>query len=214
MSSHTRLRGIIFDLDGTLVDSKLDFEKMRSDIGVPPGQGILEHIDALPTAADRTEAHAILRKHEMAGAHAATLIPGVNELLEKIAHLGLKKAVFTRNDAAPTRLVIERFFQGQFTSVITREDAPAKPDPTGLLRICDSWHCGPDHTIYVGDYLFDLEAAERAQMKSILYLGGEPPGVSDPVYATRANYVARDFTHLHENLIQVLSENLGFIVYD
>ena len=41
------IRGVIFDLDGTLVDSGLDFDLMRREMGIAPGHALLEAIDAL-----------------------------------------------------------------------------------------------------------------------------------------------------------------------
>src|SRR5438132_1173223 len=43
-----RLQGIVFDLDGTLVQQELDFEAMRREIGVPLGTPLLETLAALP----------------------------------------------------------------------------------------------------------------------------------------------------------------------
>ncbi len=42
------VRGVIFDLDGTLVDSGLDFDLMRREMGLPPGKPLLESFDLLP----------------------------------------------------------------------------------------------------------------------------------------------------------------------
>lgn len=41
-------RGVIFDLDGTLVDSGLDFDSMRREMGLDPGTPILESLATLP----------------------------------------------------------------------------------------------------------------------------------------------------------------------
>lgn len=206
MSQRHKLRGVIFDLDGTLVDSKLDFVRMRADIGVPEGEGILEFIEKMPHAHSREEARRILHKHELAGAHAATLISGVTELLEELDQLGLHKAVFTRNDKEPTRIVVDRFFPKTFSSVITREDAPAKPDPTGLLRICESWNCLSHEVIYVGDYLYDILAGRRASMKTVLYLSDEPWAH----YADDADHVTRDLLQFARRFAQVMTQELAF----
>ena len=60
------IRGLIFDLDGTLVDSRLDFDLMREEMELPPGR-ILESIAALP-AERYSQCMAILHRHEVAGA--------------------------------------------------------------------------------------------------------------------------------------------------
>ena len=48
-----QVRGIIFDLDGTLVDSRLDFDAMRHEMGLPTGIPILEGLAAIPDGLDR-----------------------------------------------------------------------------------------------------------------------------------------------------------------
>ena len=67
---------IVFDLDGTLVDSSLDFAAMRAGTGCPDGVGLLEYVETLATAAEREAAHAVIHRYEMEGAERATWIPG------------------------------------------------------------------------------------------------------------------------------------------
>jgi HAD superfamily hydrolase (TIGR01509 family) len=200
------LKGIVFDLDGTLVDSRLDFPRMRADIGVPAEDGILEYIETLASVEEKHRANEILRRHELAGAHAATVIDGVTEFLDILEQRSLKTGVFTRNDKTPTELVIDRFFKGRFSAVITRDDAPAKPDPTGLLKICEQWACHPSEVAYVGDYLFDLDAGIAAGMKTILYISDEPW----PSYTEKADFVIRKFSELNEDFEDIFSRRLGF----
>lgn len=200
-----KLKGMIFDLDGTLVDSKLDFVRMRADIGVPENVGILEHIERLSESAQKL-AISVLREHEMAGARAANIIKGVPQLLEKITHHRVEKAVFTRNEREPTDFVIDRFFPGVFHSVVTRADAKPKPDPEGLLRICDSWHCSPNEVLFIGDYDYDLEAGKRAGIKTVLYLSDEPW----PLYAEKAAHVTRDLQQFCDRFQDIVCSELGF----
>ena len=61
------LRGVLFDLDNTLVDSGLDFDAMRRAMGLPDGVSILEAIERLPP--DRAaRCRQILHEFELAGA--------------------------------------------------------------------------------------------------------------------------------------------------
>ena len=42
-----RFEGVIFDMDGTLVEPLLDFEAIREELGIAPGEGIIEGIEAM-----------------------------------------------------------------------------------------------------------------------------------------------------------------------
>ena len=69
------IKGIIFDMDGTLIDSRLDFDQMRVDLGLPVEAPILETIESY-TGDRRLECERILRRHEQRGVQLATVFPG------------------------------------------------------------------------------------------------------------------------------------------
>src|SRR5206468_1809626 len=100
-------RGVVFDLDGTLVDSRLDFDAMRREMELPPNQPILESLARLePRQAERC--HKILHRHELAGAERADLLPGVRELVAALHALGIRQAVATRNSRRITEATLAR----------------------------------------------------------------------------------------------------------
>lgn len=166
--------GLIFDLDGTLVDSALDFDLMRREMQLPEKQPILEALDRL-TAARRDECWAILDRHERAGAERATLMPGVAELMQSLSARGTHRAVFTRNGRQPTLRTLERLGL-PFDLVVAREDAPPKPDPAGIWMICKAWGLRPEQVVMVGDYRFDIEAGRRAGTRTVCYCARRRPG--------------------------------------
>jgi phosphoglycolate phosphatase len=161
------IHGVIFDLDGTLVDSGLDFEMMRREMRLPPNQPILEALAGL-SEPRRSRCWEILHRHELQGAQRATLMPGAAELIEVLGQRGIRRAVFTRNGRQATLLTLSRL-NLCFDTVVAREDAPAKPDPAGIWKICESWALRPEQVAMLGDYRFDIEAGRRAGTRTACY---------------------------------------------
>jgi HAD superfamily hydrolase (TIGR01549 family) len=167
------VRGVVFDLDGTVVDSALDFDLMRREMAIADGHPVLEalarmHVD------DALRCQAILDRHERAGAERAVLLPGVAEFLNWLHRRGIPTAVWTRNGRAATDATLRRL-NLSFERVVTREDAPAKPDPTAIWGICEAWNVDRREMLMIGDYVFDLEAARRAGIRGVLFTNDAEP---------------------------------------
>lgn len=163
-------RGVIFDLDGTLADSGLDFEAMRREMGLLPGQPILEALARLPEP-EAARCRAILDRHEWEGARRARAMPGAAAFVEHLNRRGLLGAVLSRNARAIVEATLDRLGLA-FDRVLGREDGPAKPDPTLVERLCAEWRLAPDEVVLVGDYVFDIEAGRRAGTWTVLYTAG------------------------------------------
>ena len=168
-SFKARPAGLIFDLDGTLVDSRLDFAGMRREIGCPVGTGLLEFIAGREDTTERRAAEAVVHRHEMAGAANATWMPGARELLTALHRHRVPLGIVTRNSRPAAELTL-RSLSAPALDLVTREDARPKPDPDGLLQLARRWQLSPSRLAYVGDFRFDLEAAAAAGMVSVLYL--------------------------------------------
>ena len=159
--------GIIFDLDGTLLDSGLDFELMRAEMGLPPGQPILEALSGLPPA-ELPACNAILHQHELAGAERAVPLPGVVDFLLDLERRGIRRAVVTRNSRPITQAMLAKL-PVSFDPVITREDGPIKPDPWAAETICRAWQVPPERVVMIGDYWFDIACGRGAGVRTVLY---------------------------------------------
>lgn len=192
------VRGIIFDLDGTLVDSRLDFDAMRLEMGLPTGTPILEAIADVPAGPGRDRMLAVMRAHELRGAETAVIFEGVLEFLNHIHERGICSAVLTRNSRESTDRTLRRF-PLTFSQVVTREDAPPKPDPAGVRMIAERWTIPAHEIVVIGDYVFDLRAGRRAGMRSVLFAPRELPHFAD-----EADYVLRHF-HDATTLLNQLS---------
>lgn len=163
------IRGVIFDLDGTLVDSGLDFDRMRREMQLPPGMFILEAMSQLsePRAAECRE---ILARHEWEGAERATLMPGVVDFLAQLEERGIRRAVLTRNARDVALSTLNRLGLS-FDPIVAREDAPAKPDPTAVWEICKHWQMACEQVAILGDFQLDIETGRRGGIRTILYTG-------------------------------------------
>jgi HAD superfamily hydrolase (TIGR01509 family) len=179
------VRGVVFDLDGTLVVEELDFEAMRREIGIPSGTPLLEAVERLHGPA-RQAAVAVLRRHELAAAETARLNPGVGAFLDWLTRRGVRQAVLSRNIREAVAKSLRRCGLS-FELVLAREDAPYKPSPEGLLQICAAWGLRPAEVLMVGDYLYDMQAGRSAGTRTALVTHGrEPPfaALADVAFAS------------------------------
>lgn len=174
--------GIIFDLDGTLVDSALDFDQMRLEMGLPVGKPILETLASLPLA-DAERCQQILHRHELAGAKRAVPLPGVVDFLSDLHRRNVRRAIVTRNSRPMAHAMLAKL-PVAFDPVITREDGPVKPDPWAVQTICQAWGVSPNRVLMVGDYWFDIACGRSAGARTVLYSSGmEACQVADPAGA-------------------------------
>ena len=154
------IKAVLFDMDGTLVDSPLDFERIREDIGITRPQPILEYLDTLDEDA-RARGHAILDQHEHCAACEAKLIDGAADLLDFIRASGLKIALVTRNSRRAVDTVLATHAL-TFDAIVSREDAAIKPSKEPLVLACSRMGVELKDTIFVGDYEFDRQSGQAA----------------------------------------------------
>jgi HAD superfamily hydrolase (TIGR01509 family) len=178
-----RFDAVIFDMDGTLIEPLLDFAAIRAELGIPPDRGIVEAIAAMPPRR-AAEANRRLLERECSAAREAELMPGAAEALQAVRDAGLKTALLTRNAREAMEIVLGRFEALRFDLAWSREAGPIKPEPHGVLRACRELGAAPARTACVGDFRYDVLAANAAGAVSVLLARGRPPE-----FAREADYV-------------------------
>lgn len=163
------LLGVIFDLDGTVVDSGLDFPLLRREMGLGP-EPILESM-ALLSPERRLVCQALLDRHEREGAERATLMAGAREWIDFLDQKGIPRALLSRNARATILRTLERVGV-TFDLLFGREDAAPKPDPAGVVELCRRFGAPCDRVLVVGDFRYDLEAGRLAGAETALVTRG------------------------------------------
>ena len=166
------IRGVIFDLDGTITKPCLDFKKIKKEIGMPEGEPILEYLDRISDE-ERKRAEGILERHELEAAENSELNKGARELLFFIADRGLKTGIITRNSRRSCEIVLSKYSLA-FDVVICREDAEPKPSPEPVITVSQKLGIPPEELLVVGDYAFDILAGKRAGAKTVYLTNGKP----------------------------------------
>jgi len=161
------IRGVIFDMDGTLTLPVIDFALMRARLGVPEGD-ILTAIRAWPPD-KQAWAFAEVEQLEEEANRQLKLQPGAEAVMRALDARGIQKAILTRNSEKSVRH-LQRFLDTRFSVVITRDFPAVKPDPAPALHICRTWQLDPARVLLVGDYRDDLLCGKRAGTYTCLLL--------------------------------------------
>jgi phosphoglycolate phosphatase len=179
------IRLIIFDLDGTLVDSSVDltnalnfavepygFERLTVEKTISlVGEGITrliekllgpEHIGLQPDVMDR-----FMEFYSVHLIDFTRPYPGVVETLRNLT--GYKKAVISNKRESLSRNLLQdlgllRHFDAVLGSDSTGE---RKPSPKSLLKVMEMLSCRAEETVIVGDSNYDIEAGKAAGVKTI-----------------------------------------------
>lgn len=172
---------VVFDLDGTLVDSRQDLAASTNDVLAGLGAGPLpvDVVEQMVGDGARTLVHRALihagcdadldaALTEFHRCYAVRLLEttgpyeGITEVLQSLA--GTRLAVLTNKPLEPTRRLLEHFgWTGTFERVVGGDGPfPRKPDPVGLLDVMRTCAAEPHETMMVGDSMVDVDVARRA----------------------------------------------------
>ncbi|UZF94064.1 HAD-IA family hydrolase [Bosea sp. NBC_00550] len=210
---------IIFDLDGTLINSEAiilgaqyeTFKRCgRPHPGREAGLGIvgltldiamarlagLEEPDDLLTDTYRQVFGAMRLQAQTDASLDEPLFPGVAETLAQLKrHSGLKLGIATGKSRKGAEFIVERHgWQDLFDTVQSADDAPSKPHPGMIQRAMAETGAAPERTAMVGDSSFDIEMAVAAGVVPVAVSWGFQP--VDSLVALGARHALREFGEL------------------
>jgi phosphoglycolate phosphatase len=176
---------VIFDLDGTLIDSRLDLANSanaaRAFMGMGPipnetvysyvGNGAPMLIRRVlgPGASEDDIAKSLeffIHYYHDHRLDFTVLYPGVRESLDSLAAGGVRMAVLTNKPVRISHLIVEGLnVAHHFGSVYGGNSFPEKkPSPVGILKLMDEFGTAPERTLMVGDSSVDIETARNAKV--------------------------------------------------
>jgi len=211
-----RVDAVLFDLDGTLVETNIDFPLMKRemialavDYGLAPeplsGLDILavvstsaQNLTVMGRASDadsiRRRATEILEEIELRHAGATREVPGARLLVSALRSRRIRVGIVTRNCRKASELSLGMV--GIAPDVlVTREDSNyQKPHPEPCVSALESLRARAEASVMVGDHTMDIRTGKAAGMKTIGFLTSDrPSGFFDEV---APDLVATDLTEV------------------
>lgn len=174
---------VIFDLDGTLLDTIEDLaaagnwvcrkngwpEHTVEEYKAMVGQGMRNLVTQLMPERRRSPlmiTYTLTLYMDSYGAHClekTKAYPGIAELLKKMKEAGIKMAVCSNKSDNFSREIIAHFFPDTFELVRGKlEGVPVKPDPASTLDVMRRLNADPETTLFVGDSRTDVETGSNA----------------------------------------------------
>ena len=191
------MRLIVFDLDGTLLNSLEDLADSANWVleqhGFPThpvdayryfvGDGVRKLIERILPQEERTEARIEQCRQEFVAYYKVhmedktSVYKGITELLTELKKRGLKIAVATNKVHIAVKPLMEKYFpEIRFDSMIgQREGVPVKPAPQIMYDILKETGCKPSETLHIGDTATDMQLAHNAGITPVGVLWGYRP---------------------------------------
>lgn len=164
------IRAALFDMDGTIIDSQIDWLALREEVDLPwDGRPILAQLGEVDHET-RARGLAALHRAETHGAANGALIDGATEILALLRTYGIPCALVTNNSRASADTVLARHGL-TFDAVLTRDDGEVKPAPALFLEALRRLRVRPEDAVVLGDAHLDLLAARAAGIPRTILIG-------------------------------------------
>ncbi|WP_433834869.1 HAD family hydrolase [Flavobacterium anhuiense] len=180
-----KFKGIIFDLDGTLVNSLEDISdamnKVLQGLNFPThtydtyqyfiGSGLRNLVSkALPATNNSDEQieicfECMINEYREICTLKTKPYDGIVELLENLTSQNIKMAVFSNKADELTKKIASEIFPNHFDQAVgLSTEALKKPNPFEALEIGKKWNLKPEEILFVGDSDIDMQTAVNANM--------------------------------------------------
>ncbi|MEG1799645.1 MAG: HAD-IA family hydrolase, partial [Synergistaceae bacterium] len=164
----------LFDWDGVIADTKLDFTPIRERYYGGRRAMLLEEASTLAPD-ERESLMNDLRSLELKGAENAVHVPGAPELLDRLVAQNIPFAVISRNCTESIEAAAEKIGVKLPEHVWSRDNSEwVKPDPRSLTHAAAVLGVPIHETVFIGDFIYDLQCARRAGVRSVLVQRDEP----------------------------------------
>ena len=180
-----KIRAFIFDLDGTLVDTKKDLanavnyslrkhgfkERSLDEIVSYLGNGSNVLINkAIGHEVDEELFKSVfdtyVNYYYDNVAVESTTYEGMNEVIDELKKKGMLVMCLTNKPMKPTEELIDKLFKGQFDYVLgNSKDIPTKPSTVGINMIFKKFNLKPEEVVYLGDSDVDMILADNAKIE-------------------------------------------------
>jgi phosphoglycolate phosphatase len=182
------IEAVLFDLDGTLLDTAPDFvravNQLRKEQDLLPLEAELIRTTVSDGARALIELSFQLKEGDEGFEYLKMRLlelyidnicvdtvpfPGISELLHALADRDIHWGIVTNKPSTYTDplLAAIQLVPAHATAICPDHVTKGKPDPEGLLLACQHINCSPGNTLYIGDHLRDIEAGLAAGMTTI-----------------------------------------------
>ncbi|MBC54458.1 MAG: phosphoglycolate phosphatase [Gammaproteobacteria bacterium] len=220
-SDSRQILAVLFDLDGTLVDTAPDFtavlHQLCADQGIAPpsdsailatvssgARALVELAFRLAPGADGfdTLLQTLLNAYaiQLQDTHSA-LFPDMDDFLVNLEQSNIPWGVVTNKPEQYSVPLLDKLSLTQRCTVLICPDhvSQTKPHPEPLLLACERLSCPPGRAVYVGDHPRDIEAGNAADMHTIAAAYGYLPP-HPPIAEWGADYVAGTVADIRQYL--------------
>ncbi len=190
----------IFDMDGTVFESYLDWAKIKEELGLERTGNILKELYRDDNVDHRRLR--LLESYEEENTRNTRPIKGITRWLEILKEREITTALVTNNNKPNTDFLLEKF-DLSFGTVVTREMRLWKPEPDAFHYLMDKYGRRPAEIISIGDSTYDVRASRAAGISRIYII--RKAGAPLPIEGDDITYFD-DFIHLEQLFLSAPGE--------